>query len=181
MMGQLFIAIGLALLASLLVFPSQLYERQPPEIESIGFGANARYAIPTTEIQAAVKTANTVAVQQNTKGLGFSHNGQNLLLLAIVLGAAISITAGIQRIVVNREKSDALLVALIALLGAGSAVSTSFVKHYEQQATRSYACVDQITKVVRTTLEDLQQETNEELARQYLSEMTVEVQRCDLD
>jgi len=179
-MGRLFILISIALLASLYVFPFQSIDREPPDFSNVGFGANARYAIPITDIQASVKSANTVAGKQNQEGVRLHRIGKRLLLLAIILGAAISIAAGVQRIVKDKKKSDSLLVALIALLGAGSAVTTSLAGHMEKRADASLACSDQIAKVVRTTLEDLQTETHQELARQYLAELDMEVQRCDL-
>lgn len=178
-MARLFIGIGIALLVTLFFIPFQSPDRTIPDIANVGFGANARYAIPTSDIQSSVKIANAVAGKQNNKGVQLHRVSRNLLMLAVIIGAAISIAAGAQRIVRERKKSDSLLVALIALLGAGSAITTSVAGHIDKRADESYACSDHIAKVVRTTLEDLKTEKNQELARQYLNELDLEVQRCD--
>jgi len=178
MLGKILIGIGLLLVCSLVLFPWQYTAIHNVDIKSIGSAANAQYAVSRTKMNSVLDPAREVAntlVEQHAEGMRWNRR---LLGLAILLSALISIAAGLQRIAKARKKSDTVLMVAIALLGAGSAITTSVAGHIESGATSDLACSRDISDRAEKTIKNLAKERNPDLALQKLAELELEVNRC---
>jgi hypothetical protein len=178
-MDRVLIVLGAVIIVGALVWsvlPGEPVPESVPVLRKIGSGFQEQLALPPTEINDAISVANKAADAANARGISNKAWADALLLVVVCLGGVISIFAGLQKILGER---NAALVILTGLLGAGSAVSTSAANHLNGVADEDFACVEKIENLARETWRRVRSESDPTAARQYLTEMQRDVARCD--
>ena len=182
-MGKLLIVIGVLIIAyAISPFGFLL---QPPlegsiELSShLGSGANSSLVIPKEEVNKAIDHVQNIEQTQVAKAIQQQRWSDYLLTLVIVLSGLVSVAAGYQRILSKQKKPDFIIVACIAVLSAGVAISTSVAGRIENLSKARLACVDKVRPQVGKTVADVEGTQSEIRARLYLDELRSAADRCD--
>ena len=184
-MGRLLIALGVLVIIGGLAWTSQRFRppQERPAIPKIGPQMGARgleqLPLPPDEIDRAVAKANDIADAVNASGVASQTWSDRLLLLVICFGGGVSILAGWQKAPNLQPSRKATLVFATAILGAGSAISTSGASHLDGVAEKRFVCVDRIEKAVAQTVGQVRAETDAVVARQHLADMQRDAARCE--
>ena len=87
--------------------------------------------------------------------------------------------AGYQRILSKLKKPDVIVVASIAVLSAGVAISTSVAGRIENLSKTRLGCIDKVRPMVSKKIADVEGTQSEIQARRYLKELRSAADRCD--
>ena len=182
-MAKLLVTIGILILVyALLPFGPNSVTSTPiytdPSLR-LGLGSNDALAIPRTEINQAIDYAQKIEKAQNTKAIHQQRWSDRLLTLVMILSGLVSIAAGYQRILSAKKKPDFIMVAAIAVLSAGVAISTAAAGRIENAGKTRLNCISSLGNTIRDTLVDVKGTGDEDLARRYLNELKLAADQCD--
>ena len=182
-MGKLLIVVGVLIIAyGLSPFGPLMFTPEEGSIDlssHIGFGANSSLVIPKPEINNTIAYVQAIEDNQVFKAKQQQRRSDYLLTLVVVLSGLVSMAAGYQRILSKLKKPDVIVVASIAVLSAGVAISTFVAGRIENLSKTRLDCIDKVRPMVSKKIADVEGTQSEIQARRYLKELRSAADRCD--
>lgn len=178
-MGRFFITLGMLVLLLGLgsALLSETPEAQPPTPRTQGLESLVQSGLSGAQ-RAAITEAERASDALNEAGASSRATADWLMTVVFVLGAATTITLGLQQMLPSATRWRLYFSVAIGLLGVASSVTTAGAQYLRGQADASFQCVESINREIRDAIDELRRPGASANVERTLRELAQRVERC---